>query len=111
MNETLRKIGERLDAKKSAQGMEMAERRVSESDVNRLRYALLKDLVEDAYNPTAVQLQENYYFKAEADCYQAIVVKAGYDPEQMSKAAQTVICEKRKSCSIIACQKTVMTAF
>jgi two-component system response regulator YesN len=76
LNETLRKIGERLDAKKSAQGMEMAERRVSESDVNRLRYALLKDLVEDAYNPTAVQLQENYYFKAEADCYQAIVVKA-----------------------------------
>ena len=71
LNETLRKIGERLDAKKSAQGMEMAERRVSESDVNRLRYALLKDLVEDAYNPTAVQLQENYYFKAEADCYQA----------------------------------------
>ena len=96
LNETLRKIGERLDAKKSAQGMEMAERRVSESDVNRLRYALLKDLVEDAYNPTAVQLQENYYFKAEADCYQAIVVKAGYDPEQMSKAAQTVICEKTK---------------
>ncbi len=40
------------------QGMEMAERRVSESDVNRLRYALLKDLVEDAYNPNRkVQLQ------------------------------------------------------
>ena len=40
--------------------------------------------------------RENYYFKAEADCYQAIVVKAGYDPEQMSKAAQTVICEKNE---------------
>ena len=32
------------------------------SDVNRLRYALLKDLVEDAYNPTAVQLQGELLF-------------------------------------------------
>ena len=55
----------------------MAGRRANESDVNRLRHALLKDLVEGAYNPTAEQLRENYYFKAEADCYQAIVVKAG----------------------------------
>ena len=96
LNETLRKIGKRLDARKSAQGMEMAERRDNGSDVNRLRHALLKDLVEGAYNPTAEQLQENYYFKTEADYYQAIVVKAGYDPEQMSEATLTVIREKTK---------------
>lgn len=96
LNETLRKIGERLEEKKSAQSMEMAERRANESDVNRLRHALLKDLVEGAYNPTAEQLRENYYFKASGDCYQAVVVKAGYDPEQISTAALTVIREKAK---------------
>ena len=96
LNETLRKIGERLEEKKNMQSMEMAGRRVNESDVHRLRHALLKDLVEGAYNPTAEQLQENYYFKAEADSYQAVVVKAGYRAEQISPAALTVIREKTK---------------
>ena len=96
LNETLRKIGERLEEKKNAQSMEMAGRRANESDVSRLRHALLKDLVEGAYNPTAEQLQENYYFKAESNCYQAVVVKAGYRMEQISPAALTVIREKTK---------------